>query len=428
MARPLTPALTLSPSAPSWLAAACRYAVSTSGPIATSGAHFLAALLLVRNLPAFEFGLFSFVLVIVPFCMSIIAALLVLPVNSALGEAEDKRARTEAACLKMSLILTTLAGLAVFAFLAIAHAPVLAALPLALFGALLTYRWFARCFAFVKGRAGTAIASDLTYAASLVAGLALLLSSRHVAFLPAACLLPAAALTGILPFGADFFRDQIASLTQGRLGDYRAIFRDLTRWALFGVILTEFTVNAHAYLVTFISGPGPFALLAVGQILMRPASLVQSALPDLERPRLTRAIAASDHEKLGGMMRDFRLALIAVWLGTAALAAAILIFMPHLILKRGYPQHDALLVTFITAVIMLVRSYRTPLATFMQAAGAFKALMGIGVYSSTISIALTLALLLAFGPIASLCGILAGEIVILLRLKHMMDKWQIRHG
>ena len=428
MARTLTPALALSPNAPSWLAAACRYAVSTSGPVATSGAHFLAALLLVRNLPASEFGLFSFVLVIVPFSMSIIAALLVLPVNSALCEVDGKRARIEAACLKMSLFLAAFAGLVVFAFLAIAHAPLSAALALALFGALLTYRWFARCFAFVKGRAGTAIASDLTYAASLVAGLGLLLSSRHLAFLPAACLLPVAAATGILPFGAEFFRDQVASLTEGRLGDYRAIFRDLTCWALFGVILTEFTVNAHAYLVTFISGPGPFALLAVGQILMRPASLAQGALPDLERPRLTRAIMAGDGEKLAGMMRDFRLALLAVWLGTAALAAAILIFMPHVILKRGYPQHDALLVTFITAVIMLVRSYRTPLATVMQAAGAFKGLMGIGVYSSAISITLTLALLLAFGPIASMLGILTGEIVILLQLKRMTDQWQARHG
>ena len=426
MARPLTPALAISPSAPSWLAAAWRYAVSTSGPVATSGAHFLTALLLVRNLPASEFGLFSFVLVIVPFSMSIIAALLVLPVNSALGEDTNKRAQIEAACLKMSLILTALAGFAVFVFLAIAHAPVLPAAPLALFGALLTYRWFARCFAFVKGHAGTAIASDLTYAGSLVMGLALLLTSRHVAFLPAACLLSVAALMGILPFGGAFFRDQIASLAKGRLSDYRAIFRDLTRWTLFGVILTELTVNAHAYLVTFISGPEPFALLAVGQILMRPASLVQSALPDLERPRLTRAIAAGDGEKLAGMMRDFRLALIAVWLGTILLAAAILIWMPHAILKKGYAQHDALLVTFITAIIMLIRSFRTPLATFMQAAGAFKALMGIGVYTSAISIALTLTLLLAFGPIASLCGILAGEIVILIRLNGMMDDWRAR--
>ena len=79
MAQPLTPALALRPSAPGWLATAWRYGLSTSGPVATSGAHFLASLLFVRNLPASEFGLFSFVLVIVPFCMSIIAALWCCP-------------------------------------------------------------------------------------------------------------------------------------------------------------------------------------------------------------------------------------------------------------------------------------------------------------------------------------------------------------
>src|SRR5215475_13390912 len=110
MAQSLNPPLTANPRLPDFLATAWRYALSTSGPVATSGAHFLASLLFVRTLPAAEFGLFSFVLVIVPFAMSIIAALLVLPVNSALGEAEEVRRRTEATCLKMNLILTALAG------------------------------------------------------------------------------------------------------------------------------------------------------------------------------------------------------------------------------------------------------------------------------------------------------------------------------
>ena len=79
-------------------------AISTAGPVAISGAHFLASLLFVRNLPASEFGVFSFVLVIVPFCMSIIAALLVLPVNSALGQPAEVRGRIEATCLKMNLV------------------------------------------------------------------------------------------------------------------------------------------------------------------------------------------------------------------------------------------------------------------------------------------------------------------------------------
>ncbi len=421
------PALALNLPAPGWLATAWRYGLSTSGPVATSGAHFLASLLFVRTLPASEFGIFSFVLVIVPFCMSLIAALLVLPVNSALGEPLEARVRIEAACLKMNLFLTLLAGIAVFGFLIAAHAPMAPALLLAGFGAALTMRWFARCLAFVKGRTGAAIGSDFAYAGALVAGLGAMLIGHHVTLLLGACLLLAAALVGLLPFGAPFFRDQCAAIAQGRLHDYRAIFRDLTRWSLTGVILTEITVNAHAYLVTFISGPGPFALLAVGQILMRPASLVQSALPDLERPRLTRAIAARDDVKLTRMLREFRFALVAVWLATVALAAAILIWEPHLLLKKGYAQSDVLLVTLITAAIMLVRSFRTPPATFMQAAGAFKALVGIGVTTSVISVTLTLGLLLTLGPIASLFGILAGEIVVLLKLNRMMTVWKARH-
>src|SRR5579862_8342947 len=111
MAQSLNPALSPSPKLPDLLTTARRYALSTAGPVATSGAHFLTSLLFVRNLPAAEFGLFSFVLVIVPFSMSIIAALLVLPVNSALGEADDVRRRVEATCLKLNLILTALAGL-----------------------------------------------------------------------------------------------------------------------------------------------------------------------------------------------------------------------------------------------------------------------------------------------------------------------------
>ncbi|HEY4275956.1 MAG TPA: hypothetical protein VGM68_10755 [Rhizomicrobium sp.] len=428
MTTPLSPALAPSPQAPSWLASAWRYGLSTAGPVATSGAHFLASLIFVRNMPASEFGLFSFVLIIVPFAMSMAGALLVLPVNAALGEPAAVRARIEASCLKMNLVLTALAGLAVFAFLTMAHATPLPALLLAGFGAAFTFRWFARCFAFVQGRAATAIGSDLAYAGVLVAGLGAMLFLRRVEFLPGMALLLLAALAALLPFGLEFFRNQIAAIGTGRLRDYRAIFRDLTRWSLTGVIFTELTVNAHAYLVTFISGPGPFALLAVGQILMRPTSLVQSALPDMELPRMTRALAVGKRNTLPHMMRDFRFALIGVWLVTVGLAAAILAFAPELLLRKGYALSDIILVTLITAAIMLVRCLRAPPATFLQAAGQFKALAGIGLYTSPISILLTLVFLLTLGPIASLLGILTGEIVIVLMLNRLMRTWKMRHG
>ena len=90
------------------LATARRYGLSASGPVATSGAHFLASLLFVRSLSAGAFGLFSFVLVIVPFAMSMTGALLIIPATRALTLPQQARAEAMASCLKMNLLLSAL--------------------------------------------------------------------------------------------------------------------------------------------------------------------------------------------------------------------------------------------------------------------------------------------------------------------------------
>jgi len=57
-----------------------------------------------------------------------------------------------------------------------------------------------------------------------------------------------------------------------------------------------------------------------------------------------------------------------------------------------------------------------------------KALADIAAKTSVISILLTLAFLLAWGPAASLLGILIGEIVIVVMLNRTMAGWEARHG
>ena len=79
-------------------------------------------------------------------------------------------------------------------------------------------------------------------------------------------------------------------------------------------------------------------------------------------------------------------------------------------------------------VIMAVRAWRTPPAVLLQAAGEFKELASIGTVSAAVSVAATLALLLALGPIASLGGILMGELVILFRVRQMARDWWQAHG
>ena len=423
------PAAELERPAPSGLARlfrlAWRYGLSASGPVAISGAHFLASLVFLRNLPAAEFGLFSFVLVVVPFCMSMVGALVSTPVTTA---THGQDPTVVAVCIKLNLVLGAIAATCVLAFLLISHAALAPAFLLAGFGGTLTYRWFARSYAYVGGRVFAAVGSDAVYSLCILAGLGALVFTHHVTLENGAAVMLLAALASLVPFGPEFARRQFAALRSTSLRRYWPVWKDMTRWSLIGVVFTEMTANAHAYFVTFISGPQSFALLALGMLLMRPVSLVQSALPDMERPVIARAIAGGD---IAGALRvtgEFRMAVIAAWLGTVTLAAIILLEFPQLLLKKGYAEDQVVAVTILCAIIMALRSLRAPHAVLLQAAGAFKDLASIGTKSSVVSIVATLGLLLAFGPIASLGGVLLGEIVILVIVMRLTRNWRLAHG
>jgi O-antigen/teichoic acid export membrane protein len=406
------------------LRTALRYGVSTAGPLAVSAAHFLASLIFLQYLPAREFGLFSFVMVVVAFGMSLNVSLISVPITRNLVTGEKN---TRAICFQMNWLVCIGFAALLFAALLLSGAGLREAGLLALFAGVFTWRWFARCFAYVEGRINAAIGSDILYSVLLTGSLGALAWAHRVTFTSGSEVLLLAALAALLPFGPKFLRLQLAAL-RGHPKHYLPIFRDLTRWSLVGVVLTEITVNAHAYLVTFLAGPSAFALLALGMLMMRPASLMQSALPDMERPAMARAIAAGNSQGLTRIQRSFTIGLGAVWLGTVVACAVLLLFFPHILLKKGYAAHDVVLVALFCAAIMAVRTLRTPLAVLLQAAGEFKALAGIGTYSSIISVTATLALLLAFGPIASLGGILLGETVILWRVQALSRAWKKSHG
>ena len=74
-------------------------------------------------------------------------------------------------------------------------------------------------------------------------------------------------------------------------------------------------------------------------------------------------------------------------------------WFPHVILKKGYDETQALIVLAFWIVILGVRTLRTPEAVFLQAAGEFRALARVSMWSSVTSLTVTLALLLVAGPI-----------------------------
>ena len=402
-----------------------RYGLSSLGPVAVSAAHFIASLLFLRMLPPVEFGRFSFLMIVVPFCLGATGSLLGAPASLTRGKTAAV-AKAEIATLnKASLIVSLLAGIVVTALMFSTSAAMGTALLFGLYGVAATLRGFARSLFNVRARIENVAASDILYAILLVAGLGALAVSGGLSIHNAAIVLVFAMVAAFLPFGADYLFELTGAAASPVLHSYRSMWMDVTRWSLLGVVLTELAANAHAYLVTFISGPGAFGLLALGALFMRPASLVLSALPDIDMPVMARRIGQGDLKGAFAVVKEFRTAAMAVLAATVVLAAILVTWFPHLLLKH-YGTPEVLCVLAFWVAITALRALRTPEAVFIQATANYPALARISAFSSVTALVLTLALLVAFGPIVSLGGVLAGEVVITLMLFPLTRAWRKR--
>jgi len=408
--------------------AAGRYALSALGPVCISGAHFMGAVLVLHTLSPVHFGFFSFGMTVVPFCISAAAALIGAPTTIGIRNRGHVDAAELATFQKANLVLSVFAFAVVTASLLASGLGLTASIVFGLYGATMSLRWLGRVYAYAVDAPARAAGSDVVYGLLLVAGLGVLYMLDRMTMTYTAAALFIASAASLLIFDRDFLRKQFAPTSAGRLSAYAPVWRDLTRWSLLGVAATELTINAHAYFVTFFSGPGAFAILALGSLLMRPVAVVLSSLPDMERPVMARAIGAGNLARAFRAVNEFRTAAAAILVVTILVAAALLHWFPSLVLKQGYDLHSAVIIVAIWAVIMTVRALRTPEAVFLQAAGEFQGLASIGIKASIVSLAATLALLLAFGPVASLLGILAGDIVLSGGIFAQVRRWKLAHG
>lgn len=381
------------------------------GPLGISGAHFLAALMLLHFLPSAEFGQFSFAIVVSALCLSLTNGLLGAPVSSLVHSASSTTQAELNTYFKVSIVLAGTLSVVMFIAMIFSGAGAGASAVFGVYGGAMSLRLFARTYAYSASRVRAVVLSDITYSFLLVTGLIVLLVLHQIHLWTTALVMTVGAAAALVPFGPSFLNALLQSLSIGSVWAYRKIWRDMTRWSLSGVITTEITINAHAYLVTFISGPKAFALLAVGSLFMRPFSLISSALPDQERPAMARSIAAGDMSRAQRIAREFLLVIGAIWLATLTLSAVVLTWFPSLIIKKGYDKNDVIAVVVMWGLITAVRGIRAPDTVLLQAARAFRPLADASAKSGVAALLATLLLLLLAGPIASLGGILIGDIV-----------------
>ena len=143
---------------------------------------------------------------------------------------------------------------------------------------------------------------------------------------------------------------------------------------------------------------------------------------------MARAIGAGKLARAYRAVTEFRVAASVVLIATIVLAATLLMLFPGFILKKGYGFDDAAIVIAIWSMIMAIRTLRQPDAVLLQAAGLFRPLAMAGVESAIVSLIAVPVLLFAFGPIPSLFGIAAGDLVMTVEIIVLVRRWKRDHG
>lgn len=396
----------------SGLEKALRYGLAAVGPIATAGIQFILSLQLLHVLDIKSFGSFAFLLVTSQFSSGVWSALFCAPLPVLVTQGSAEQRQTMLRCLFATNLV--LAAGAFFVFWALGEALGVAHCAAALFagyGAFALLRWFGRAYAYVTGKQIRATMSDLLYSLALLAGLALIyLSKSSDLYLPNAALMVSAVLS-LIPFGSSYLLQQFVKLSFRDIPRYREVWRRHSGWSLTGVVTTEATANAHAYIVTFFLGPTAFAPLSASALLIRPISVVMNALTDFERPQMARQLDAGSFDGALHSLRTFRIAMIGIWALTALAAAALIAFAPRLIFPERYAIDYLAVAAALWMAVAGMRSLRTADSVLLQAGGVFRELAYASMVSSGVSVLVVIALLVWGGPLWSIAGILVGETV-----------------
>lgn len=389
-----------------------RFGLASMSSAAVSVSHLLVQLVAVRRLEAAEIGTLAFLLVIIQFGYGLSNALVSTPYAIAVNQREDGAEQGFDFFFPMNLLLALSQGL-LCAAIGWAMVGPWAALAFGLAGVFSLLRWFGRANAYAHHTPGGAAISDMVYALLVIAGVGatLAVGARIELF---GAVLAGAGLFALIPFGAGFLaRHRPVGLGRA-LAAYRPVWKRQSAWTLIGVITTEATSNAHSYIVTLFAGPAAFAPIAVGMLFFRPVNVCITALTQLERPRMARAVGKGDDKSARGSARAFLAALVVIWVATAITAALILWFFPQVIIKPTLSVQTVMIAVALCAALSLVQCLQAPMSVLTQARGAFKPLAATSVRSCFVGVGAVIAITLLAPSVYTIGGVVLAQLVMMI--------------
>ncbi|MDP5280582.1 polysaccharide biosynthesis protein [Sphingomonas sp. DG1-23] len=389
-----------------------RFGLASMSSAAVSVSHLLVQLVSVRRLEASEIGTLAFLLVIIQFGYGLSNALVSTPYAIAVNQREDGVDEGFDFFFPVNLLLALSQGLLCAAIGWMMAGP-WAAAAFGAAGVFSLLRWFGRANAYAHHTPGGAAISDLVYAVLVVAGV-----GATLAFGPRielfGAVLAGAGLLALIPFGAAFVARHRPTGLGRAFAAYRPLWKRQSAWTLIGVITTEATSNAHSYIVTLFAGPAAFAPIAVGMLFFRPVNVCITALTQLERPRMARAVGQGNDRAARGSARAFMAALVVIWVATAVTAAGILWLLPHIIIKPTLSVETVMIAVALCAALSLVQCLQAPMSVLTQARGAFKPLAATSVRSCFVGIGAVVAITLLAPSVYTIAGVVLAQLVMML--------------
>ena len=387
-----------------------RYSAAILGPASVAFAQFLASVMLIRSVSLPDFGAVSLLFLIIQFGFALSNALLCATLPIDLSSANDHSAMARF-YFRANFLLSSSYAVVVGA-IAVLQVQVLPALSMGVYAGLMMLRWFGRSFAYASGRQSAAIRSDLVYGLVLLTSLGGLASISGLDVFSCSLAFVLAAAMSLTALGTAFIRVRFPLGLADLVRTYWSMWQQHTKWATLGVVSTEATVNAHAYLITTFVGTAGFATVAAAALLARPVGLCLNAVTELERPATVKLLVSRDFHLLTRTAQHIRIATTLSWFATAAVATAVIFYFPEALADKGYSQTSITWAAVMWFLIMAARAFRTAPSLLLQAAGDFRRLTWSSIASGAVSIVGAAALLHAFGPVASLGGVLAGDIAL----------------
>jgi O-antigen/teichoic acid export membrane protein len=402
-----------------------RYAASIVSQGALSAFSFALGIFMLRVLSLEDFGLFSLVLIAANVFTGITNALAATPllVYAPALVRRRERVRMEATLATANAALTAaLTGATALGCL-LFRPDAGFVLSCAAFVATFCFRHYWRVFAFARRQPETALATDLVYVGLgvVAVGGAAAATGGQIRLDLALATLSAATVCSMVPMKRRLALGFGLPVRRFMPTTYRRVW-DECRWSLLGVVTTSVQTQAHSFVVTAFAGPAAFAPLAAGNALFGPMRMTVAAWQMVARPDFAIAIERGDD---GAVRRALRTSTALLLAGNATFMVCLYglwDFMDAHLFQQKYADQPMPLIVALWAAVTAVTTVRGVVSGAVQAYREFRPLAWATVYGGAVSLAVAAALFFAFGPAVSLAGVLAGEVLVLVRLMRLHSR------